>query len=100
MQEFFWSLINVKIISNCYSNILSNFCYTIELIQTNFGLNGRRIFNDAIEMMKTEMDNFIKMLILAELKKKNIEFDNSWVVFLKEESNLKILTNIYFRNSL
>ena len=92
-------LINVKIISNCYSNILSNFCYTIELIQTNFGLNGRRIFNDAIEMMKTEMDNFIKMLILADLHEKNIEFDNSWVVFLKEESNLKILTNIYFRNS-
>ena len=92
-------LINVKIISNCYSNILSNFCYTIELIQTNFGLNGRRIFNDAIEMMKTEMDNFIKMLILADLHEKNIEFDNSWVVFLKEESNLKIVTNIYFRNS-
>ena len=92
-------LINVKIISNCYSNILSNFCYTIELIQTNFGLNGRRIFNDAIEMMKTEMDNFIKMLILADLHEKNIEFDNSWVIFLKEESNLKILTNIYFRNS-
>ena len=92
-------LINVKIISNCYSNILSNFCYTIELIQTNFGLNGRRIFNDAIEMMKTEMDNFIKMLILADLHEKNIEFDNSWVVFLKEESNLKKLTNIYFRNS-
>jgi hypothetical protein len=92
-------LINVKIISNCYSNILSNFCYTIELIQTNFGLNGRRIFNDAIEMMKAEMDNFIKMLILADLHEKNIEFDNSWVVFLKEESNLKILTNIYFRNS-
>ena len=92
-------LINVKIISNCYSNILSNFCYTIELIQTNFGLNGRRIFNDAFEMMKTEMDNFIKMLILADLHEKNIEFDNSWVVFLKEESNLKILTNIYFRNS-
>ena len=92
-------LINVKIISNCYSNILSNYCYTIELIQTNFGLNGRRIFNDAIEMMKTEMDNFIKMLILADLHEKNIEFDNSWVVFLKEESNLKILTNIYFRNS-
>ena len=92
-------LINVKIISNCYSNILSNFCYTIELIQTNFGLNGRRIFNDVIEMMKTEMDNFIKMLILADLHEKNIEFDNSWVIFLKEESNLKILTNIYFRNS-
>jgi len=90
---------NIKIISNCYSNILSNFSYTIELIQSNFGLNGRRIFNEVIEMMKTEMDNLIKMLIMAYLHEKNIEFDNSWVVFLKEESNLKILTNIYFRNS-
>ena len=90
---------NIKIISNCYSNILSNFSYTIELIQSNFGLNGRRIFNEVIEMMKTEMDNLIKMLIMAYLHEKNIEFDNSWVVFLQEETNLKQITNIYFRNS-
>ena len=92
-------IINIKIISYCYSIILSNFSYTIELIQSNFGLNGRKIFNEVIEMMKTEMDNLIKMLILAYLHEKNIEFDNSWVVFLKEESNIKEITNIYFRNS-
>ena len=92
-------LTNIKIISNCYSNLLSNFSYTIELIQSNFGLNGRKIFNEVIEMMKTEMDNLIKMLIMAYLHEKNIEFDNSWVVFLQEEDKLKEITNIYFRNS-
>ena len=91
-------LTNIKIISNCYSIILSNFSYTIELIQSNFGLNGRRIFNDVIEMIKNEMDNFIKMLILALLHEKNIEYDNSWIVFLKEEKNLKEVSQIYFRN--
>jgi hypothetical protein len=91
-------LTNIKIISNCYSIILSNFSYTIELIQSNFGLNGRRIFNDVIEMIKNEMDNFIKMLILALLHEKNIEIDNSWIIFLKEEKNLKEVSQIYFRN--
>ena len=36
---------------------------------------------------------------MAYLHEKNIEFDNSWVVFLQEEANLKQITNIYFRNS-
>jgi hypothetical protein len=49
--------------------------------------------------MKMEMDNLIKMLILAHLHEKNIEFDNSWEIFLKEETKMKQLTNIYFRNS-
>ena len=92
-------VMNIQIISNCYSNILSNFSYTIELIQSNFGLNGRKVFNEVIEMMKNEMDNLIKMLILAHLHEKNIEFDNSWVVFLTEESKMKTISNIYFRNS-
>ena len=45
------------------------------------------------------MDNLIKMLILAHLHEKNIEFDNSWEIFLKEETKMKEITNIYFRNS-
>ena len=92
-------LLNIEIISHCYSNILSNFSYTIELLQSNFGLNGHKVFNDVVEMMKMEMDNLIKMLILAHLHEKNIEFDNSWEIFLKEETKMKQLTNIYFRNS-
>ena len=92
-------LLNIEIISHCYSNILSNFSYTNELLQSNFGLNGHKVFNDVVEMMKMEMDNLIKMLILAHLHEKNIEFDNSWEIFLKEETKMKQLTNIYFRNS-
>ena len=92
-------LTNIKIISYCYSIILSNFSYTIELIQSNFGLNGRKIFNEVIEMIKTEMDNFIKMLILAYLNEKNIEYDNNWDIFLKGESDVKEISKIYFRNS-
>ena len=65
-------LLNIEIISHCYSNILSNFSYTIELLQSNFGLNGHKVFNDVVEMMKMEMDNLIKMLILAHLHEKNI----------------------------
>ena len=92
-------LTNIKIISNCYSTILSNFSYTIQLIQSNFGLNGKRIFNDVIEMMKNEMDELIKALILAYLHEKMLDIDNNWVTFIKEENNIKNISNIYFRNS-
>ena len=92
-------LTNLQILSHCYSNILSNFCYIIDLFQINFGLNGRRIFSEVLDMMKNEMNNYIKMLILAQLHEKNIDLDNSWIVFLREESNIKKITNIYFRNS-
>ena len=92
-------LTNIKIIANCYSTILSNFSYTIQLIQSNFGLNGKRIFNEVIEMMKNEMDELIKALILAYLHEKILDIDNNWVTFIKEEKNIKNISNIYFRNS-
>ena len=89
----------IKIISNCYSIILSNFCYTIQLIQSNFGLNGKRIFNEVTEMMKSEMDELIKALILAYLHEKMLDIENSWVIFLKEENEAKLMSQIYFQNS-
>ena len=92
-------LTNIKIISNCYSIILSNFSYTIELIQTNFGLNGKKIFNEVIEMMKSEMDELIKALILAYLHEKMLDIESSWVIFLKEENKVKQISYIYFQNS-
>ena len=92
-------ILNIQIISHCYSIILSNFLYMMELIQKNFGLNAPKVFNEVMEMMKSEMDDLIKMLILAHLHEKNIEFDNTWDVFLKEENKMKDITNIYFRNS-
>ena len=92
-------LTNIKIISNCYSIILSNFSYTIELIQTNFGLNGKKIFNEVIEMMKSEMDELIKALILAYLHEKMLDIESSWVIFFKEENKVKQISYIYFQNS-
>ena len=92
-------LTNIKIISNCYSTILSNFSYTIQLIQSNFGLNGKKIFYEVIETMKKEMDELIKALILAYLHEKILDIENGWVIFIKEENNIKNISNIYFRNS-
>ena len=92
-------LITTKIISNCYSIILSNFSYTIQLIQINFGLNGKRIFNEVFEMMKNEMDEFVKALILAYLHEKVLDIENSWVSFLKELNDIKLISNVYFQNS-
>ena len=92
-------LITTKIISNCYSIILSNFSYTIQLIQSNFGLNGKRIFNEVFEMMKNEMDEFVKALILAYLHEKVLDIENSWVSFLKELNDIKLISNVYFQNS-
>ena len=89
---------NIKIISNCYSIILSNFNYTLDLISENFGL-AKKIFNEVIEMMKNEMDELIKALILAYLHEKSLDIENSWVLFLKEENNIKLISKIYFQNS-
>ena len=92
-------LTNINILSNCYSIILSNFFYTIELIKDNFGLNAKKIFNDVIEMIKNEMDELIKALILAYLHEKSLDIENSWAIFLKEESYVKSISKIYFQNS-
>ena len=90
---------NIKIITNCYSIILSNFFYSIQLIQSNFGLNGKKIFNEVMEIMKIEMDELIKAIILAYLHEKVLDIENCWTIFLREEKNIKELSNIYFRNS-
>ena len=92
-------LITTKIISNCYSIILSNFSYTIQLIQSNFGLNGKRIFNEVFEMMKNEMDELVKALILAYLHEKVLDIESSWFFFLKELNDIKLISNVYFQNS-
>jgi len=92
-------LITTKIISNCYSIILSNFSYTIQLIQSNFGLNGKRIFNEVFEMMKNEMDELVKALILAYLHEKVLDIESSWFFFLKELNDIKLISIVYFQNS-
>ena len=90
---------SIKIISNCYSIILSNFTYIIQLIQDNFGLNGKKIFGDVIDIMKIEMDEFVKALVLAYLHEKIFENENDWKIFLIEIKKTKIISDIYFQNS-
>ena len=90
--------ISIKIISNCYSNILSNFAYIIQLIQDNFGLNGKKIFGEIIDMMKSEMDELVKALVLAYLHEKVFENENEWE-FLIEIKKTKLISDVYFKNS-
>ena len=90
---------NIKIISNCYSIILSNFGYIIQLVQDNFGLNGKKIFGEVIDMMKSEMDELVKAFMLAYLHEKMFENENEWQNFLKAVKETKEISSIYFKNS-
>jgi hypothetical protein len=90
---------SIKIISNCYDIILSNFVYIIQLIQDNFGLNCKKIFGEVVDMMKVEMDEFVKALVLAYLHEKMFENDNEWKTFLIEIKKIKLISDIYFQNS-
>jgi len=90
---------SIKIISNCYSIILSNFAYIIQLIQDNFGLNGKKVFGEVIDKMKIDMDEFVKALVLAYLHEKIFENENEWKTFLIEIKKTKLISDIYFKNS-
>ena len=59
-------LVIIYIISNCYTILLSNYFYIIEVLQKNFGLN-IKIFNDVTQVIKEEMDKFVSIVILAYL---------------------------------
>ena len=90
---------SIKIIANCYDIILSNFVYIIQLIQDNFGLNCKKIFGEVVDLMKVEMDEFVKALVLAYLHEKIFENDNEWKTFLIEIKKIKQISDIYFQNS-
>ena len=90
---------SIKIITNCYSIILSNFVYIIQLIQDNCGLNGKKVFGEVLDMMKVEMDELVKAFILAYLHEKMFENENEWKLFLIETKKTKQITNLYFQNS-
>ncbi len=92
-------LSSIKIISNCYSIILSNFVYIIQLVQNNFGLNGKKIFGEVVDKIKSEMDELAKALVLAYLHEKMFENENDWKIFLTEVKKTKSISNIYYQNS-
>ena len=108
-QEIFKSIINynlkeiekqttnklllIKIISNCYSILLSNYCYIIYLIQINFGLNSKK-FNEITYTMKIEMDKLLLDLIKSYLNE--ILYDD-WKYFIEGYTKSKSNCEIYFK---
>ena len=88
-------LVIIYIISNCYTILLSNYFYIIELLQKNFGLN-IKIFNEVTQVIREEMDKFISIVILAYLH--DVMFDNEWSEFLAGLKLAKKYCYMYLSN--
>ena len=88
-------LLLIKIISNCYSILLSNYSYIIYLIQKNFNLNINNIsFNSIIKTMRIEMDKLLIELINSYL---NGILYEEWKYFIDGYTKAKINCEIYFK---
>ena len=88
-------LVIIYIISNCYTILLSNYFYLIELLQKNFGLN-IKIFNEITQVIREEMDKFISIVILAYLHE--VMFDHKWSEFLAGIKSAKKYCYMYLNN--
>ena len=88
-------LVIIYIISNCYTILLSNYFYLIELLQKNFGLN-IKIFNEITQVIREEMDKFISIVILAFLHE--VMFDHEWSEFLEGLKLAKKYCFMYLSN--
>ena len=86
-------LILIKIISNCYSVILSNYNYIIYLIQNNFGFNSKSL-NEIIDLMKLEMNKVVLNLIKSYLH--GILYED-WKYFIDGYIQAKNNSEIYFK---
>ena len=86
-------LIMIKIASNCFSSILSNYFYIIMLIQNNFGFR-IKIFGDVTELIKKEMDKYILELINDYYE--DILSVNHWKYFIYETKKIKENIGTYF----
>ena len=74
-------LLMIKITSNCFSTILSNYYYIIMLIQNNFGFR-IKIFGEVTELIRKDMDKYIMELINDYYK--DILSLNHWKYFIYE----------------
>ena len=88
-------LVIIYIISNCYTILLSNYFYIIELLQKNFGLN-IKIFNEVTQVIREEMDKYISIVILAYLHE--VMFDHEWSEFLAGLKLAKKYCYMYLSN--
>ena len=86
-------LILIKIISNCYSIIISNYNYIIYLIQINFGMNSKS-FIDITNLMKEEIKKRVLDLIKSYLH--GIIYED-WKYFIDGYIKAKNDSEIYFK---
>ena len=86
-------LLMLKILSNCFSIILSNYFYIIILIQNNFGFR-IKIFGEVTELIKKEMDKNIINLLNEYYS--DVLLVNHWKYFIYEAKEIQKNTEIYF----
>ena len=86
-------LLLIKIISNCYSIILSNYCYIICLLKKNFRLNTNN-FNEITNLIKKKMNNIIVDLIKSYLYD---ILEQDWKFFIEGYTHAKNNCEIYFK---
>ena len=88
-------LVIIYIISNCYTILLSNYFYIIELLQINFGLS-IKLFDEVTQIIKEEMDKYISIVILAYLHE--VMFSQDWLKFIEAINNAHKICLIYLNN--
>ena len=86
-------LLKLKIVSNCFSIILSNYYYIIMLIQNNFGFR-IKIFGEITELIKKEMDKNI--IVLLNEYYNDIISVNHWKYFIYETKEIKKNIDVFF----
>ena len=88
-------LVIIYIISSCYTILLSNYFYIIEILQKNFGLN-IKIFNEVTKIIKEEMDTYVSIVIKAYLHE--VMFNQDWSKFIDGLQKAKKSCFIYLSN--
>ena len=86
-------LLMIKIVSYCFSSILSNYYYIIMLIQNNFGFR-IKIFGEVTELIRKDMDKYIMELINDYYK--DILSVNHWKYFIYETKSVHNSIEAYF----
>ena len=88
-------LLILKIASNCFSIILSNYFYIIMLIQNNFGFR-IKIFGEVTELIKKEMDKNISNLVIDYYN--DILSVNHWKYFIYETKEIRKNIKVYLKS--
>ena len=88
-------LVIIYIISNCYTILLSNYFYIIELLQKNLGLSVK-LFDEMTQVIKEDMDKYISIVILAYLHE--VMYSQDYLKFIEAVNNAHKYCFIYLNN--